>query len=95
MRTLALTLLLTTGTLLGIYHRHVNALVDPCQAVKEYCEQDSTSLGTTLRCGADLLGQLFEKPRRVDCTRTCLDLNHIENPTFEGWLDALDNEEQE
>jgi hypothetical protein len=95
MRTVALALLLTSGILLGIYHRHVSALIDPCQAVREYCEEESDSLGNALKCGADLLGQLFEKPSRVDCMRTWLNLNHIESPTFEGWLDALDTQELE
>ena len=94
-RALIVTLILGGGFLLGMYHPHVRAIVNPCQAVRDYCSQGSNTLGNSLRCGADRLAQLFKEPSRVDCMRTWLDLNKIENNTIHAILDRLDNQEDD
>ena len=91
MKTIGLALLLTLGILAGIYHKYVSALIDPCQAVQTFCDQNETSVSTALICGADSLKQLFKESTRISCLRTWLDLNQVESPTLDGWLDSLED----
>ena len=89
-RTITLSLLLTGGTLALLYRHHAAALVDPCQSVAQYCDEQR-SLGTTFQCGVDLLSQMVNQHTRIDCYRTWLTLHSIESPTLEGWLNAAED----
>ena len=88
-RTIALSMLLTVVTLSVIYRHHVAALIDPCEAVTEYCSENE-SLRKTFQCGVDLLSQMVSEHNRIDCYRTWLKLNNIENPTLNRWLNSAD-----
>jgi len=89
-RTIALSLLLTGGTLALLYRDHAAALVSPCQSVEEYCDKQR-SLGTTFQCGVDRFSQMVNQRTRIDCYRTWLTLNGIESPTLQGWLNAAED----
>jgi hypothetical protein len=89
LRTIALALVFTAMILVGIYWDHAKALYSPCPAVTEFCAQQD-SLGLSFLCGIEELKQLISESTRIDCYRTWLELNRIENPTLNGWLDYFE-----
>ena len=89
MRTLIWSLLLATGILLGVFHHHAAALLGPCQAVEEFCNQEDKQARAILLCGAELFAQMLQKPSYSDCLRTWLDLHEIDSPTLDDAINQL------
>ena len=89
LKTIALSLVFTAMILGGTYWDHAKALYSPCPAVTEFCAQQD-SLGLSFLCGIEELKQLISESTRIDCYRTWLELNRIDNPTLNGWLDYFE-----
>lgn len=91
LRTVALALVFTAVILVAIYWDHALALYSPCPAVTGLCAQQN-SLGLSFLCGVEELKQLISESTRIDCYRTWLELNRMESPLLNAWLDYLEGD---